>query len=249
MNVAMVAVEVFSGAGAWAKAMRAAGFIVIEIDVKYKHDLTKKKNCRFLSNFLRSGLVDIVHLGTPCHSFTRARERGNGPGPLRSSSCPLGLPDLSALDKQKVVTGNALALLSSQILTLCYKRGIPAGLENPALSRLWELPSFLRLAKLEYVKTVKFDFCLYGAPWRKRTQVMYFWVDIAPLARLCTSHHGSCDRTTRPHQILEGKKPGTSIFWTAIAEPYPKGLCKKWAQCFKNKMAARALSSLATYCT
>ena len=52
MNVAMVAVEVFSGAGAWAKAMRAAGFIVIEIEVKYNFDLTKKRNGRCLFKFL-----------------------------------------------------------------------------------------------------------------------------------------------------------------------------------------------------
>ena len=67
---------------------------------------------------LKSGLVVAVHLQTPCICFTRARERGNGPGALRSDEFPRGLPELSLKDRNKVLRGNRLAIFSGNIMNL-----------------------------------------------------------------------------------------------------------------------------------
>eukprot|EP00959_Pyramimonas_sp_CCMP1952_P215418 4507148-Pyramimonas_sp.AAC.1 len=60
-----------------------------------------------------------------------ARDRPGGPPPLRSSSHPEGLPDLSPGDALKL----ALAL------------GVPVGPENPGSSWLWKQPVARRVSK------------------------------------------------------------------------------------------------------
>ena len=153
---------------------------------------------------------------------------------------------LKPSDILKVKIGNALALYSFKIMQLCYSLGIAACMENPAASRIWNLPQARRFMSKIYVKSVNLDFCMFGTPWRKRTKLVYCWVDLRHLGRLCSRHKGKCDRTGTCHQIWEGKKTGTSIFWTSIAEPYPRRLVTLWARCCKNNLAVRAFINLSS---
>ena len=224
--------------------IRDRGYDVIEIDRRYGFDLLKSNGRNLLLQFLRDGYVSVVHVATPCSSFSRARERGGGPSALRSDDFPKGVPGLTAADQTKVEEGNKLANLSAEILNICYRNGIPCSLENPATSRIWKLTCFSRLLKRKHMRSINLDFCAYGTPWRKRTKLMFAWVDLRVLAHICTSKHGICDFTHKKHQVLEGKKPGTSICWTAIAEPYPRSLCTAWSKCFLNQRVSRALGNL-----
>ena len=65
-----------------------------------------------------SGEVRAGYLGTPYHSFSRARDRPGGPPRLRSDQQPLGLPDLRPRDQLKVTQGNRLMCFSCRVLLL-----------------------------------------------------------------------------------------------------------------------------------
>eukprot|EP00972_Heterocapsa_arctica_P077371 11411369-Heterocapsa_arctica.AAC.1 len=54
-----------------------------------------------------------------------------------------------------------------------------------------------------------FDYCAYGAAWRKRTKLMYVHVDMSPCALRCTGK-GKCSFTHRPHVRLEGQQMASS---------------------------------------
>ena len=44
--------------------------------------------------------------------------------------------------------------------------------------------------------------------------------------------HGACTRTHRPHQLLQGIQPSTGRFYTIVAEPYPRALCRRLVEAF-----------------
>ena len=179
--------------------------------------------------------------------FQGTRER-RWPPPLRSDSHPHGLPDLSVQDQQKVRIGNSCARSCARIALCARRAGACGSIENPCTSRLWSMPSHKNLAKLSGFRSVNFDFCMFGTAWRKRTKVLYWLADLAPLGRLCSSRQGLCCKTGKPHQILTGKHPDRNIFWTSIAEPYPPALCALWARCFHSAMAARTICAMRRCC-
>ena len=65
-----------------------------------QYALRKRSNRWMISGRMRAGLVRAGHVGTPCHSFSRARDRRPGPPPLRSDACVMGLPNLRAAEEQ-----------------------------------------------------------------------------------------------------------------------------------------------------
>jgi hypothetical protein len=83
---------------------------IIEIDIRWNDelDLTRRHFQQIVRGWLLAGQVTAVWLGTPCSSFSRARDRPGGPPPLRSNAFVLGLPSLSEKDAQKVQLGNKL---------------------------------------------------------------------------------------------------------------------------------------------
>ena len=103
-----VFLEIFSGAGALSATLRRRGWKVIEWDIVHgaSFDLTVAANIRRLYDMVRS--ADLVHLGTPCTSFSVARRGriGDPLGPLRSIASPMGLPNRSNIDQVKIDVGN-----------------------------------------------------------------------------------------------------------------------------------------------
>ena len=47
-----------------------------------------------------------------------------------------------------------------------------------------------------------------------------------------TSHKQCCNRSRRLHQLLRGIQPSTGRFFTIVAEPYPRGLCRRLVQAY-----------------
>ena len=71
-------VEVFSGEDGLAKFVAARGFLVVAWDIRNGEgwDLLRPSNQRLLRGWLAEGVVWDLHLGTPCQTLTRARDRG-----------------------------------------------------------------------------------------------------------------------------------------------------------------------------
>ena len=81
------------------------------------------------------------------------------------------------------------------------------------------------------------DFCQWGVPWRKRT-TLRLWCVQSPelLAKRCIGC-GRCSRTGQPHVQLVGVAQ-CGRFWTSVAEPYPKPLCRRLAAALTNSYEA-----------
>lgn len=238
MLVVRYAVELFAGSGRFARSWRAhSQWPIIEMDSKWgdRYDLTRPKLQKLVRGWIMSSRVVAVWMGTPCSSFSRAREQPGGPPALRGPRHPLGLPNLVPHDAEKVRIGNCLMRFTASVLALCARNVIPCAAENPHSSRLWEAPAMLALARLPSYRTIHTDFCMFGQPWRKRTRVVSTWVDLS-LASRCCSGTTVCDRTGRPHVPLRGTRDG--VFLTRLAEPYPRHLCDLLAQGFQDALAS-----------
>ena len=103
-------IEIFAGRGSLSKAAIQTGFSVLSIDHEsgasvvpiVQLDLTSPGGEAILWDMLESQQLLGVHLGLPCGTASRARERPvaphlqkqgvPNPPPLRSADHPLGLP-------------------------------------------------------------------------------------------------------------------------------------------------------------
>ena len=247
-----VFLEVFCGSGrmlaAWRlrfKSQREA----FELDFRHdaQSDLLLRRVRQLVRGWVRGRLIVATWIATPCHSLSRARNRPNGPPPLRTRQYPLGLPGLSPNDQIKVERGNILATFSFSLFLLARSLNIPVVIENPSTSWLWQLPGALSLIRIRSTRVVDFDFCAFATPWRKRTRLLCCHLNLDPLVQCTCSGRGVCAFSRRPHQVLEGKD-ASGTFWTHIAEPYPKGLCRLVAQCFQQALRNHTFRSLDRFC-
>ena len=186
-------------------------------------------------------MIAAVWMGTPCSSWSRARDHGPGPPPLRSDQHVLGLPGLSPKCQASVDVGNALMKFTASIMDLCKSVKVPFGVENPHRSRLWLAPAMIKASR-GCLHTVT-DVCQWGQPFRKRTTFISCNVDLGALSRLCQGKHGICSRSGAHHIQLSGLAPD-GRFLTAIAEPYPTRMCSAIAKCFHNALAIRGMKNL-----
>ncbi|CAE8634396.1 unnamed protein product [Polarella glacialis] len=224
-----VFLELFSGSGHLAKAVAEAGLDAEgwDIDNGEQFDMLLSVNVSRLKSLLRSGFIKFLWMGMPCSSWSRARRNNNkGPGPLRDDGLFLwGLPNLKAHDIRKIAVGNKLLKLCVELALVCDSLGIPWCIENPETSRAWLTDPMIQLAATS--QQAVFDFCAYGTPWRKRTRLVYKGIELN--FKSCCSCAGKCQFTKQPHMQLSGTNDA-GIFWTLIAQPYPKLLCAKLAQ-------------------
>ena len=206
---------------------------MVDIVFGASYDLRSKRNQRKILGWIRSGLVKAVHLGTPCNSFSRARDRRPGPPPLRSDQQPLGLNNLREADRIKVIEGNLFMRFSCQVCRLCITLNIPFTLENPSTSRLWLCPPVEALMRRKGVSWADVDFCAFKKRWRKRTRFLYFGVDLSHMAsyKCVWAKRGCCAFSGWPHIPLMGLSPDGQ-FMTKIAEPFSLLFCRKISQAF-----------------
>ena len=237
--------DIFSGCGRLSEYFRRRGWVAIEWDIRLggSYDVLVPANAARLMSLV--GRADWVHLGTPCTSFSTARRGrlGSPGGPLRSKLHPMGLPDLAPVDAEKVRIGNRLLRFSLKVVDACRARRIPVALENPRRSRLWWTPCMLQHLRRGATKVIV-DFCQFGTPWQKPT-TFAVWGSTAldRLDRRCSRVGGCCSRSLLPHQRLQGTAPG-GRHWTAIAEPYPRGLCARYAALVEDSVVISDLRAL-----
>ena len=202
-------------------------------------DLSSTSVQKEIFGLLKKGVIYYVWLGTPCNSWSRARRwDGRGPGPLRDDyEYLMGLPNLSQKDQDKVLLGNRLMRFTATVFRICMKMGIPVALENPHTSRLWLAPPIKHLLAHKLMDYGYTDYCQDGQPFRKRTRLMWFGVQLRPALKQCTGARGICSRTGASHEQLAGSIGGK--FRTLLAQPYPHGLCRRLASSFQQVIFAR----------
>ena len=183
--------------------------------------------------------MKALWFGTPCTTFSRAREVRPGPPPLRDLDHPYGLPksSLTLQQHEQVRLGTFYALKTTEAATEAHSRGIPFAIENP---EPWEghlsmfvLPEIMALASLPGVQAVNFDQCMVGAETTKPTRVLYYKVPLSSLQKRC--HHpkrwwefkdwrGKSQRRWGAHPPLarRAREDGTPA--TAAAAVYPAEL-------------------------
>ena len=153
-------VEVFAGKAWLTRAMRKAGWstlppveINVEGDTLASADLLDPVLRAKINAWISSGCVQLVHFGTPCATFSRARKAGDGgPPPLRTDDQLQGVPGLDPDDAEKVRLGT---LFLDITLELCRAIALAGGhwpIKNPESSMLWLMPqvqAFLGISALQ----------------------------------------------------------------------------------------------------
>ena len=135
-----------------------------------------------------------------------------------------GIPGMKDIDMKKVEVGNRTMRLTSRIIRTCVAHHVPVGLENPAGSFIWQAPPIACLLRSPLARSHCFDMCPFGAPWRKRTRVVFWHTsDVPRLHVCCQGRKGRCSFTNDFHIVLQGNDKGSTL-WTKRAEAYPKGL-------------------------
>ena len=105
---------------------------------------------------------------------------------MRSVLYPEGLPVLSAIRREKVTLGNALAEVA---VKLCQAMSLAGALwtwEQPWTSLMWIYPpvkAFLAKCGEAFAYV---DVCSYGAPWKKPTGLAANFKKILELVRYCS---------------------------------------------------------------
>ena len=191
--------EFFAGSAGLSFEARRAGFNVIAVD----HDrnrhrpkvaqvslyLTSNDSQGIALEMLKQVRPLAVHLGLPCGTCSRAREKPlpkqlqqnhNDPKPLRDAQHLLGFPQLSGADKMKVEQANKLYEFGVQVLLLCFELGILVAVENPTRSWLWGILTLLVLQTgnqpfiqwFAALKKVDFHACMHGSERDKKTRLL-----------------------------------------------------------------------------
>ena len=232
--------DLFAGHGGVSEACEKLGYFTKQWDIKHgpMHDLTDRSVVKRLIRDIRKGRVLGVMMAPVCTSFSRARDRTKV---IRSLRFPWGIPKrfLSEKEALSVKLGNACFRSCIQLIHVLNLYSIPWILENPWMSRCWQLPPIRQLLQKNSAFLCRGDFCQWGTKWRKPTGFLFNHVDDSyRLHRPCQGHPpGYCSRTGQRHWLLTGSGPGNKP-WTKIAEPYPKKLCNDLAHVLTSKYHA-----------
>ena len=246
--------EICCGSAGLSSALRRLGFNVHAIDHSAnKHtpkvrtlvlDVSDSQQLSLLESMLHFTRPCYVHLGLPCGTCSRAREKPMpkklggrmGPQPLRDAENLLGLPFLQGADLTKVNLANALYKSAIGILKLCFLLQCLVSVENPGRSWIWPLLALLvnQTADEAFItwysglESVYFDACAHGSSRDKRTKLLATEGLFTDLAQNCPGDHQHA--SWQPFQGESGV-----IFPTAMEAEYPPVLCDRMAQCVMRR--------------
>ena len=147
-NSRCIVLEVFAGSCRLSKACRGLGLEAVAIDHRsqrsenfpiFHADLTNNDDLKRVEYIdVEAGNLLHAHFAPACGTASRARGRpipgedpSKGPQPLRSETCPDGLPNLPARQQERVAKANrcyeATAILVRHLINL----GVSVSVENP----------------------------------------------------------------------------------------------------------------------
>ena len=238
--------EVCAGSAVLSKCAASSGWTVLPVDhagCRFVPELPllfldlRNEDCaRILDGAVPPGTKCWLHLGLPCGTCSRARERalptGNGPRPLRDPDNLLGLPGLRTDEVERVASANAIYASGVAILRLAFRRQWLVSLENPLRSWLWPLLASLVKASRDsaFVRwyfalaDVDFDMCEHGGPRDKATRLKSSPGVFSSMAVACSKTHQHAPWT--PARLEEGW-----CFPTKDEARYPVLLCERLLAC------------------
>jgi len=234
----MIVVHVFSGlrrAGDFedwvGRLAHEAGIRCLCMSFDYaanpSHDLLDDDFFGSLRALCWSGLVWGFLGGPPCKTWSKLRWIPNGPPPLRHRSRPFGMAGLQGKSKAACDHDSELFLRHLDLKTGVVTMGGRGVTEHPSDPKVKPFPSVFATPQMRAFATahgaqhITLDQCMYGAPTRKRTDVMAVLEGIEGLATKCTHR-----RHARP---CGGVRPDGGFFSTGT-EVYPSHLCRALAQ-------------------
>ena len=251
--------EIFSGHANLSRALWNVGFHVLSFDSAAmdgnsptaRLDLSTEEGQNVFWKLLEAHKPFFFHLGVPCGTASRARERplpkhhvlaAKPPQPLRSSEFPLGLPTLPAdsKDSWRVRTANVLYKFSFRLLLHCCRFGIACSVENPTNSLFWQvLASFAEQenciwppTQLEYID---FHSCCHGGSRPKKTRLLATKGLFTQLRAVCQKDHPH-----KPWSMIY--RQGSTAFSTADEASYPPLLCKRMADLLLQSAQSQGFS-------
>eukprot|EP00435_Cladocopium_sp_Y103_P034728 s2383_g9.t1 len=224
--------EIFSGTAGLTEAVQLMGIPVLPpVDVVPSALVVEPTDVLDLAAWhkilrvVAFGLVFYVHCGTPCNTFTAARKDDGGPPPLRSREHPMGLGNLSELNRNLVLLGNIFLDRTVEICFLVFVFGGDFSIENPLLSLLWETFLIQQLVADTRALALDFDQCAFGAPSKKPTRLLCSTELMDVVCLHCPGDH--------QHEVLTGKlfdpSTGRWVYKTKAAQVYPWSLCASMA--------------------
>lgn len=215
-------------------------------------DLCTTSGQAILWDLLHAPALAGIHLGIPCGTASRARERKipqelrragvPQPPPLRSAVHPLGIHGLSDLNKLKVQAANDLYRLCAEVIAFCMAKNIVVSVENPRNSHLWSAlvhifrMQFTQLDCQRYnaLEMNTFHSCCHGSKRQKLTGWLATAEAYTPLNALCDNSHEHL-----PFGVTFSQ--GRWCFDTSQEAAYPRELAQKAAACLKAFLSRRGI--------
>ena len=232
--------EIFCGKANLSKRLRAKQFQVISVDhVALKGvpilriDITKADQRKVLEELILLDKVLYVHFAPPCGTASAARNIQPGPPPLRSVSFPMGLQNLSFVQRQRVAKANFLYAWTCKVVMMLSAKGVAWSIENPASSLMWITDPFVELLEaIPDLIAFSFHTCMFGAKRKKDTAL---WTSIHQLREHLER---KCDTQ---HEHLRWGKTAAG-FATAEECAYNDTLCGAWAEAIYDYALTQNLS-------
>ena len=249
LKQAPIFLELFSGSGKLSAAMRKRGFSIFAVGHDFNQhrqhvstislNLQRESDQKVVLSMLDIAPVAQTHMGLPCGTCSRAREKALPhhlgslifiAPPLRDADNLLGFKSLTGSNKAKVDSANILYHFAILVLHKCFIRGIAISTENPERSWVWGI-----LAKLirehgdkefkawfDALERVSFHSCTHAGKRNKKTRILATRGLFSKLEAECdNSHEHQPWGIVRHHQGLR--------FDTASEAEYPSLLCKRMA--------------------
>ena len=218
--------ELFSGSARLTKSMKGQNFRVLpdlEISKGQEFDLLNPHVQQVITSWMKQGRIWMIHLGTPCTVWSRARHN------LKNWQ--------KARDKE--AKGVACAIFTAVVIRLALALGIKFTLENPQSSRLWKFGPIAQIFSDRRVYFYTFHMCAFGAPHKKGTSVLTNIEELYSLEKRCSGKHKheqlrGTERVCVDGLVVTRKK-------TVGAGAYPPLLCSEFAQACRRIAPASAL--------
>ena len=205
--------EIFAGCGQLSACLQKFGNVLPPIDIRDGpcFDMRFKKLQDIILDYISSGKISYVHLGTPCTAWSISRTRIVNKSKARKL-------EMEAVE---------FALFTAKVVRCCHRHGVLWSVENPQSSKLWAFHPISELYSLPGAAEIIFDMCCYGSPYKKPTKILSNVAGLCQLSQRCQGGH--------THTIAQGSQVATikgvskHVANTTLAGAYPAKLARRWA--------------------
>ena len=208
------------------KAFIFCGWETISVDwmLDRSHDLSNRLRQQSLHEQLQS--VCFIAAALDCSTKSRAREIprdfGDGrppPRPLRSEQHPLGLPELTGSQQQRVEQDNAAASFVLSEIDQLVDRGGGSVRENPYNSLHWWTPDEVAMWESGRWSDQRYSACCFGGARSKLQRLRHNIAEIAQWPR------ADCNHFHDPQEWEPWVQNGKRHFPSAEESEYTAELC------------------------